>query len=84
MAEVVSSMLSGVTFCSWIFLFSRSKAYDANVDIFVNSVCSWKTLIGLSYFIFRQIWQNVTNLASVESFRPLFKGQLLKLLWHAE
>ena len=39
MAEVVSSMLSGVTFYCWIFLFSRSKASDANIATIANFVC---------------------------------------------
>ena len=28
----------GVTFCPWIFLFSRSKASDANIGIIANVV----------------------------------------------
>ena len=28
----------GVTFCQWIFLFSRSNAADANIGIFVQFV----------------------------------------------
>ena len=49
MAEVVSSMLTGATFCCWIlFLFSHSKACDVNIAIFVNSVCSRKPLIAVT------------------------------------
>ena len=33
----------GVTFCHWNFLFLRSKASDANISIFANVVCLWKT-----------------------------------------
>ena len=35
MAEVLGLMLTGVKFCCWIFLFSHSKASDANIAKFV-------------------------------------------------
>ena len=35
-AEVLGSMPSGVKFYCWIFLFSRSKAFDANNAIIAN------------------------------------------------
>ena len=38
MAEVLSSVLNGLTFCYWIFLFSRSKASGANIIIIGNVV----------------------------------------------
>ena len=31
--EVPGPILTGVTFCFWIFLFSRSKVSDANIAI---------------------------------------------------
>ena len=35
-AEVQGSMLTRVTFCCWLFLFSQGKASDANIAIIVN------------------------------------------------
>ena len=41
MAEILGSMLTGVTFCcSIIFGF---KSFDANIAIIANFVCLWKT-----------------------------------------
>ena len=31
--------------CYWIFLFSRSKASNANIGIIANVVSLWKTLV---------------------------------------
>ena len=39
MAEVLGSVLTGVTFCCTIFLFSPSKASDANITNIVIFVC---------------------------------------------
>ena len=35
----------GATFCYWEFLFSRSKASDANVRIIANFVYLWENSI---------------------------------------
>ena len=40
MLSLICSILTGVTFYCWIFLFLRCKASDANI---ANSVCLWKT-----------------------------------------
>ena len=36
MAEVLGSMLTGVAFCCWIFLFPHSKASDVKIAIIAN------------------------------------------------
>ena len=38
------SILTGVTFCYWTFLFSRGKASDANIGIIANFGCFEKPL----------------------------------------
>ena len=39
MAKILGSILITVTFCCWIFLFSRRKASDANIAIIANFEC---------------------------------------------
>ena len=39
MAGFLSSMLNGVTFCCWLFLFLRSIASDTNIAIVASILC---------------------------------------------
>ena len=52
MAEIPGSILIGVTFLLLEFLFSYGKASDANIVIFANSVCLWKTRKQTSVLIY--------------------------------
>ena len=62
------SILTGVTFCHWIFWFSRSKGSDANIGIIANDVClfspvslvllvdAWAECLFLSLIAFLALW----------------------------
>ena len=61
----------GVTFCYWIFLFSRSKTSDANIGIIANVVYLWKIRMDVACI----------NRDSVDDEAPVMLQFLMKLTW---
>ena len=66
-----------VTFWHWIFLFSRNKACDVNIDIIANVVCSWKTRMVILQIMTRPVpLLDLNQLPHMHPVWPMYPQQL--------
>ena len=72
----------GVTFCHWIFLFSRSKASDANIAITANVVYLCKPQTAASFVLYVMISAISNSIKILNMFVTFYSFSSIRLNSH--